>query len=115
MPVATGLFLGFLLLQRFIELVIARRNTARLLAQGGYEVGAGHDPAMVALHAVWLSCIVVFGHSRPVSWPWLALFAGAAGVACLETGHPGPPLDDTGDCPASPAGRARSELYSGGG
>ena len=35
--------------QRLGELVLARRNTARLLAQGGVEHGAAHYPAIVAL------------------------------------------------------------------
>ncbi len=38
-------------LTRLAELARAGRNRARLLAQGGVEVGAGHWPAMVAVHA----------------------------------------------------------------
>ena len=34
--------LAFVTLQRLVELPIARANTRRLLAQGGYEVAAGH-------------------------------------------------------------------------
>ena len=72
---ASALFLGFLVLQRLSELVIARRNTARLMARGAREVGAGHYPVMVAMHASWLALLVVFGLGQPVSPPWLALFA----------------------------------------
>ena len=42
------------------ELALARRNTARLLADGAVESGARHYPLLVALHAAWLVAIVVF-------------------------------------------------------
>ena len=38
-------------LTRLAELARAGRNRRRLLAKGGIEVGAGHWPAMVAVHA----------------------------------------------------------------
>jgi methyltransferase len=41
--------------QRLSELLIAKRNTAALLARGGFEHGAGHYPAMVLLHGAWLA------------------------------------------------------------
>ncbi len=75
MQTATILFLGFIILQRLSELVIARRNTTRLLAKGAYEVGAGHYPVMVALHGTWILCLVVFGHDEAVAYGWLAAFA----------------------------------------
>ncbi len=71
----TGFFLGFVVLQRLMELAIARRNTVRLLARGAFEVGAAHYPVMVALHGLWVGCLIVFGYDRPVSVGWLALFA----------------------------------------
>lgn len=46
-------------LQRLVELAIARRNTRRLLAEGGIEHGAGHYPFMVALHVAWLFCLAL--------------------------------------------------------
>ena len=49
------LILGFVTLQRLGELVLSNRNTARLLTQGGHEVGREHYPYMVALHALWLA------------------------------------------------------------
>lgn len=75
MPMATLLFLGFILLQRGAELVIARINTRRLLARGAHEVGADHYPFMVAMHALWLICLIVFGHDRNVDPWWLGAFA----------------------------------------
>lgn len=61
-------------LQRLGELVLARRNTRRLVAQGAYEIGASHYPLIVALHAAWLAALWWFGWNRIVSLPWLALF-----------------------------------------
>ena len=61
-------------LQRLGELVLARRNTRRLLARGAYEIGVSHYPLIVALHAAWLTGLWLFGWVRAVSLPWLALF-----------------------------------------
>lgn len=75
MALAPALFLTFIILQRLSELAIARRNTARLLAKGAYEVGAAHYPVMVALHSAWTVCLVVFGYDQPLSYGWLFIFA----------------------------------------
>ena len=62
--------------QRLIELAIARRNTTRLLAAGGYEVGAAHYPLFVLLHGTWLAALLLFiPAGAPVNWPLLGLFA----------------------------------------
>lgn len=68
-------FLAFLCLQRLGELVIARRNTTRLLAQGGREVGASHYPLIVALHAAWLIGLAILAWGQPVHWGFFALYA----------------------------------------
>jgi methyltransferase len=62
--------------QRLGELVLAQRNTRRLIAQGAYEVGAGHYPLIVGLHAAWLASLWWFGWDRPVSLAWLGVFIG---------------------------------------
>ena len=49
-----ALVLALVTLQRLAELVIAQKNTVGLLAKGAYEVGAGHYPLIVILHAAWL-------------------------------------------------------------
>ena len=54
------LLLGLIVLQRLIELMIARVNTKRLLAIGGIEHGANHYFLLVALHSAWLASLVVF-------------------------------------------------------
>ena len=51
---------GFLVCQRLAELLYARRNTRCLLAAGAYEVGAGHYPLVVAVHAAWLASLLIF-------------------------------------------------------
>ena len=62
-------------LERVIELLLSRRNTARLLADGAREVGAGHYLLIVAVHAGWiLSLWVTVPVSAPISWPWLVLY-----------------------------------------
>jgi methyltransferase len=62
-------------LQRLSELVIARRNTAELMARGGVETGAAHYPVMVALHASWLAGLWYFAWNTAVHWPLLAIYA----------------------------------------
>ena len=53
--VLAGAILGLVTLQRLGELLLSRRNTGRLLAQGAHEVAPGHYPLIVALHAAWLA------------------------------------------------------------
>lgn len=54
------LLIGLIVIQRLIELAIARINTRKLLAAGAEEVGAGHYPLIVLLHAAWFVCLIVF-------------------------------------------------------
>lgn len=78
--IATGLdpiavtVLSFVTLQRLGELVLARRNTAALISNGGIEHGAAHYPVIVGLHAVWLSGLWLLASGTPPQWPWLAAF-----------------------------------------
>lgn len=51
----TVLVLAFVTLQRLGELVIARRNTARLLENGAIEVAPDHYKLIVGLHTLWLA------------------------------------------------------------
>ena len=59
--------------QRLLELRYSRRNERRLRSLGAVERGAGHFPAMVALHALWLVSTLVEGLLRgpeiPVWYP----------------------------------------------
>ena len=61
--------------QRLAELLHARRNARRLLAEGGVEHGAGHYPLIVGLHGAWLASIfALVPADAPVSWPLLAVY-----------------------------------------
>jgi methyltransferase len=72
---ANGLILlAYVTLQRLVELVIARRNTSKLLARGAYEAGAAHYPAMIALHASWLLTLWAFGWNRALVPEFVLLF-----------------------------------------
>ncbi len=68
---------------RLAELHVAKKNRRRLLARGGIEAGAGHYPAMVAIHAAWLAACPaeVWLLDRPLLTPlaaaMLALLAAA--------------------------------------
>jgi methyltransferase len=67
--------LALVTLQRLGELALARRNSALLRNAGAVEVGAGHYPLIVAVHAAWLAGLWLLAPSGPPSLPWLALFA----------------------------------------
>lgn len=61
--------------QRLWELWLADRNTKRLLAGGGVEVGAAHYPLFILLHASWLAAIAIVTPWTmvPSLW-WLGLY-----------------------------------------
>ena len=64
--------------QRLAELIIARRNTTRLLAEGAYEVGRGHYPVLVTLHVAWLGSLwvlLLMGMAGFVAWAAIAYLA----------------------------------------
>jgi len=54
------ILVSLIVLQRLVELAIARINTRRLRAAGAIEHGASHYPLMVALHAAWFASLIVF-------------------------------------------------------
>lgn len=73
------LVLGLVTAQRLGELVLARRNTSRLLAQGAHEVGAAHYPLIVAMHAAWLVGLWYFAvlraaEGQDINLFWLGFF-----------------------------------------
>ncbi len=77
----TGL-IALVALERLYEIRVARRNARVAFARGGREHGAGHFPAMVALHAGFLlACpIEVIALDRPFI-PWLAVPAAGCVLA----------------------------------
>ena len=76
--------LGLVTLSRLAELPIASANSKRLIAAGGHEVAAGHYPAIVALHILWLGALWWLAPGRPISFPLLAAF-GLVEVARVWT------------------------------
>ncbi len=70
----TVLVLAFVTLQRLGELVLARRNTSRLLENGAIEVAPEHYTLIVALHALWLGGLWVLALAQSLS-PDLLLLA----------------------------------------
>lgn len=68
--------LALVAIQRLSELWLARRNTTRLLAAGAKEVGAGHYPLFIALHASWLAAIAATTPwTTTPHWALIGLFA----------------------------------------
>lgn len=70
----TVLVLAFVTLQRLGELVIARRNTARLLENGAIEVAPDHYKLIVGLHTLWLTGLWYLALARGLT-PDLLLLA----------------------------------------
>jgi len=66
----------FVIAQRLTELVIAKRNTAAIMAAGGIEHGAGHYPLIVLLHLCWLASLAYFIEpDQPANVTLLLVFA----------------------------------------
>ena len=68
------IILALVTLQRAGELVVAHRNTRRLMARGAVELASGHYPLVVAVHAGWLISLWVFGRDQPVNAIALAAY-----------------------------------------
>jgi len=66
---------GVVAVQRLGELWLSRRNTRRLLDQGGVEHGARHYPLIVAVHLAWLAALAlgVDADTAP-NWSFFVLY-----------------------------------------
>jgi methyltransferase len=67
-------------LQRLAELALSHRNETLLRAQGAVEHGAGHYPAMVAIHASWLIALWVVASSLQPNLLMLLAFLALQGL-----------------------------------
>ena len=76
---AAELILGLVTAQRAAELVLSYRNTSRLMARGAVEVAPKHYPLMVAVHALWLGALWVFGRDQPVNVAALIVYLALQG------------------------------------
>jgi methyltransferase len=69
-----SIILALVTLQRLGELVLAHRNTERLLARGAIEIGSDHYLLVVAMHAAWLIALWVYGRDHDVNLIVFAVF-----------------------------------------
>jgi methyltransferase len=73
------LILGLVTLQRGGELIVAHRNTRKLLARGAIELAPGHYPLIVAVHVGWLMTLWLFGRQQDVNVLALAAYLALQG------------------------------------
>jgi methyltransferase len=66
--------LALVTVERAAELLLANRNTRRLLAAGAREHAPGHYPLIVALHLLWLVSLWWLAPRRPFNGFWFGLF-----------------------------------------
>lgn len=52
--------LSLVTLQRVLEFIIARRNTSKMIARGGFEVGSNRHWFVVAVQVLWLLALWYF-------------------------------------------------------
>lgn len=74
-----ALFIGFIVMQRLLELIIAKRNENWLKKAGGIETGQSHYRYMVIIHILffvtYIGEVLLFQKSISPWWPLLlALF-----------------------------------------
>jgi methyltransferase len=84
------IILSLVTLQRAGELVLARYNTQRLLAQGAIELAPRHYPLIVAVHTAWLIALWAFGRDQPVNALALTLYLLLQVLRCLVLWTLGP-------------------------
>lgn len=70
-----GFVMGYVTLARLVEMIVARRNTRHIMANGGREFGAEHYPAIIGFHVVWLTCLWILAPGRALVPVWLIVFA----------------------------------------
>lgn len=78
--------IGFVIVQRITELFVARSNEQWIRSHGGYEVGAGHYPFMVAIHVGFFISLIIefFVFNRSLSAYWYLLFGIFAGLQMMR-------------------------------
>lgn len=71
------IFFGIVLLQRGLELVLAKRNERKLKSQGAYEVGKRHYPLIVCCHVLFfITLFIEVTYFKPaLSMWWFGPFA----------------------------------------
>ena len=86
------IIITIVIIQRLVELLIAKRNEKWMRSQGAFEAGAGHYPIMVMMHITFfisllLEVLVINKPLSPLWIPLLSLFliAQLARVWCLTS------------------------------
>ncbi len=71
------ILIGLVVIQRLVELRVAKRNEQKLKARGAFEAGASHYPYMVAMHTAFFISLMaeVLLTDRPLSPIWPVLLA----------------------------------------
>lgn len=81
-------WLGLIIAQRIVELVIAKRNEKRALARGAVESGKSHYLLIVSLHVAWFVGLIVEGaltDFQPLDSPWAdILFSAWVGLQAIR-------------------------------
>lgn len=84
--------ISIVMLQRLVELIVAKRNEKWMRGQGAFEAGAAHYPVMVSMHiAFFISLIAeVFLFDKVLSPVWILfliifLVAQVARIWCLTS------------------------------
>ena len=84
--------ISIVILQRLVELVVAKRNEKWMRSQGAYEAGAAHYPIMVAMHIAFfislLAEVILLARSLSAIWIILLvifLVAQVARIWCLTS------------------------------
>lgn len=87
-----AIVISIVILQRLVELVVAKRNEQWMRSQGAFEVGAAHYPIMVTMHiAFFISLLAeVILLDRSLSSMWIILLvifltAQVARIWCLTS------------------------------
>ncbi|MET3658042.1 isoprenylcysteine carboxyl methyltransferase family protein [Sporosarcina psychrophila] len=87
-----AIVISIVILQRLVELVVAKRNEQWMRSQGAFEAGAAHYPIMVAMHiAFFISLLAeVILLDRSLSSIWIILLvifltAQVARIWCLTS------------------------------
>ena len=70
------IILVLVLIQRIIELIIANKNTKKLLNNGAVEYGSKHYPLFIIMHFSWLLSIAIFTPANAsINYYFLSFFA----------------------------------------
>lgn len=87
-----AIVLTIVIIQRLVELFIAKRNEKWMKRQGAFEAGASHYPYMVAMHVLFFISliieVIVLDRELSLIWPlFLAIFllAQVLRVWCLTS------------------------------